>query len=147
MSLSERMRTGLQEMPSNGAWLLSRALKPVEGVENAAESARAGARDRRRKLSAAMVDAAPGGGDSVELRMKRARDAAERAREAEERAIEAAQESKEASEHASQVSERGRARIAEVKRETAQAVKQRVAEAQEAADEAVARERQAADPH
>jgi colicin import membrane protein len=144
MSLSERMREGLQEMPSNGAWLLSRARKPVEAVEGAAESARAGARDRRRKVSAALADAAPGG-DSVEVRMKRARDAAEQAREAEERAIEAAQESKEASEHASQVSERGRARMAEVERETGQEAEQRVAEAQRAADEAVERERQAAE--
>ena len=30
MSLSERTRTGLREMPSNAAWLLSRALKPAE---------------------------------------------------------------------------------------------------------------------
>ena len=61
MSLSEQTRTGLREMPSNAGWLLSRA------------------RDRRRKVSAAVVDAAPFGGDSVDIRMKRAREAAERA--------------------------------------------------------------------
>ena len=32
MSLSDRTRTGLREMPSNAAWLLSRALKPAEAV-------------------------------------------------------------------------------------------------------------------
>ena len=32
MSLSERTRTGLREMPSNAAWLLSRALKPADAV-------------------------------------------------------------------------------------------------------------------
>src|ERR671921_2559305 len=70
MSLAERTRTGLREMPSNAAWLLSRA------------------RDRRHRISAAVIDAAPVG-DSVEIRMRRAREAAERAREAEERAVEA----------------------------------------------------------
>ena len=62
MSLSERTRTGLREMPANAAWLLSRALKPVDEAGTAAGSARAGARDKRRKLSAAIVDAAPAAG-------------------------------------------------------------------------------------
>ena len=52
MSLSERTRTGLREMPSNAAWLLSRALKPAEAVGTAAESATAAARDRGRKVTA-----------------------------------------------------------------------------------------------
>ena len=145
MSLSERTRTGLQEMPSNAAWLLSRVLKPAEGVGTATESATAGLRDRRRKVSAAVIDAAPGGGDSVEIRMKRAQEAGERAREAEDRAVEAAQESKERSDHARQVGERGRARVKEVERETAKWIKERVAEAQKAADESVRNERQAAE--
>src|SRR5687768_6917444 len=100
MSLSERARTGLREMPSNAAWLVSRA------------------RDQRRRVGAAVVDAGPIGGDSVEVRMKRAREAAERAREAEERALQATQEAKDRSEHARQVSERGRERLMEVERET-----------------------------
>ena len=100
MSLSDLAKTGLREMPSNAAWLMSRAIQPAESVGTAADSARAGARDRRRKMSAAVVDAMPVGGDSVELRLKRARDAAERAREAEERALEAAEEAKERSDHA-----------------------------------------------
>ena len=87
MQMLERTRTGLREMPSNAAWLLSRALKPAEAIESAAESATASARDRSRKLGAAVVDAAPMGGDSVEIRVRRARDAAERAREAEDRAV------------------------------------------------------------
>jgi colicin import membrane protein len=138
MSLTERARTGLKDMPSNAAWVLSRALQPVE-------SAAAGARDQRRRVGAAVVDAAPVGGDSVEIRMERARDAAERASEAEDQALEAAQVSKELSEHARQVSERGRARKQEVDRETNRELKQRMAEAQRAADELVAREREAAE--
>src|SRR5829696_4986144 len=116
MSLAERARTGLKEMPSNAAWMLSRALQPVE-------SAAAGARDQRRRVGAAVADMTPVGGDSVEIRMKRAR--------------EAAQESKELSDHARRVSEHGRARKQEVERETSREVKQRMAEAQRAADELV----------
>jgi len=128
MSLAQRARTGLREMPTNAAWLLSRALKPAEAVGSAAESATATARDRGREVTAAVLDAAPVGGDSVDVRMKRAREAAERARDAEEQAVEAARESKERSDHARRLSERGRARMNEVDRETTRRVKQRVAE-------------------
>ena len=138
MSLAERARTGLKDMPSNTAWLLSRAMQPVEG-------AAAGARDQRRRVGAAVVDAMPGGEDSVEIRMRRARDAAERARTAEERALEAAEESKELSDRARQVSEQGRARKQEVDRETNRWLKRQIAEAQRAADEMVKREREAAE--
>jgi len=109
MTLSKRARSGLRDMPSNAAWLLSKALKPAEAVSDAAGSATADVRDRGRQATAAVLDATPVGGDSVEVRMRRARDAAERAKEAEERAVEAAQESKERSDHARQVGERGRA--------------------------------------
>ena len=109
----ERTRTGLREMPSNVVWLMSRALKPAETFEDVAS----GARDQRRKMTAAVVDAAPVG-DSVEIRARRAHDAAERAREAEERAVEAARRSKKRADHAREVSERGRARIKEIERET-----------------------------
>src|SRR5690242_2854182 len=104
MSLSEQTRTGLRDLPSNAAWLLSRVLKPAEAVGTATESAATAARDRGRKVRAAVVDAAPIGGDSVEIRMRRAQEAIERARDAEDRAVEAAQESKERSEQARAVS-------------------------------------------
>src|SRR5687768_18401367 len=127
-------------MPSNAAWLVSRALNPVEALGDAA----AGARDQGRKVTAAVVDATPVG-DSVGIRARRAHDAAERAREAEERAVEAARESKALADRAREVSERGRARVQDVDRETSREVKQRVAEAQKAAEEFVKRERQAAE--
>lgn len=141
----ERTRSGLREMPSNAVWLMSQALKPAEAIGSAAESATTGARDRGRKVGAAVVDAIPVGGDSVEIRVKRAQDAAERAREAEDRAVEAARESKSLADQARQVSERGRARAKDVDREMSRYVKQRVGEAQKAADEYVERERQAAE--
>jgi hypothetical protein len=145
MLLLDRTRTGLREMPSNAAWLLSRVFRPAEAIGTAAESARAGARDQRRKVGAAIVDAAPVGRDSVEIRVRRAQDAAERAREAEDRAVEAARESKVLADHARRVSEHGRARMKEVERETSRYVERRLAEAQKDADEFVKRERQAAE--
>jgi chromosome segregation ATPase len=140
MSIFERTRTGLREMPSNAAWLASRALNPAEALGDAA----AGARYQGRKITAAVVDATAVG-DSVEIRARRAHDAEERAREAEERAVEAARESKALADRAHDVSERGRTRVKDVDRETSWEVKQRVAEAQKAADEFVKRERQAAE--
>lgn len=139
--VSERTRTGFREMPSNAAWMLSRVLQPGQTVRSATE----GARDRGQKVRTAVADATPVGGDSVDIRMKRARDAAERAREAEEQAVEAALESKDRSNHVRQVSERGRARLTDVERETSRLVKQRIAAAQKAADESVKRERQDAE--
>ena len=145
MSLSERARTGLREMPSNAAWLLSQALKPAEGVGDTAHSAVSAARDQRRRAGAALIDSVPVGGDSVDIRMKRAREAAERARDAEEQAVAASEEARDRADHARKVSERGRAHLAEVQRGTEREVKQRVAEAQRAADEAVRREREEAE--
>ena len=145
MSLLERTRTGLRELPSNAAWLLSGALKPADAIRTVADSATAGALDRGRKVGAAVIDAAPVGGDSVEIRMRRAQDATEQAREAEDRAVEAARESKALADRARQVDERGRARVKDVDRELSRYVQQRVAEAQKAAEEFVKRERQAAE--
>jgi hypothetical protein len=64
MSLLERTRMGLREFPSNAAWLLSRALE-TDAVGTAAESAAARAREGGRRISAAVIDAAPIGGDPV----------------------------------------------------------------------------------
>jgi colicin import membrane protein len=136
----ERTQRGLREMPSNAVWLLSRVVKPTSAIGGAA----AGARDKGRQVVAAVVDAAPVG-DSVEIRARRAREAAERAREAEHRAVEAARESKALADRARAVSEHGRAQIKQVERETDRQVNQRVAEAQKAAEELVRRERAAAE--
>ena len=108
--LSVRTRRGLRELPSNAAWLVSRALQPVEDAGSAAESAAHDTRDKARGFRASVMDASPVG-DSVETRMKRARVAAERAQEAEQEALDAARESKERSDYAREVSERGRAHV------------------------------------
>jgi colicin import membrane protein len=140
MSMLERTRTGLREMPSNAAWLLSQVVKPADAVGGAAS----GARDKGRKVTAALVDAVPVG-DSVEIRAVRARDASERAREAEERAVDAARESKALAEHAREVSDRGRGRLKAVDVETSRQVRHRVAEARKAAEDFVRREREDAE--
>jgi colicin import membrane protein len=143
--LSERTRMGIRELPSNAAWMLSRVLRPAETVGSATGSAAADARDQARRMRAAVVDATPGGRDSIDVRMKRAREAAERARAVEDEALEAARESKDRADHARQVSERGRARVRDVERETSRAVRQRITAAQKAADESVKRERREAE--
>jgi colicin import membrane protein len=143
--LVEGTQTGLREMPSNAAWLLSRVLHPAGSVGTAAGSAAAGARDRGRKMKAVVADFTPIGEDSIDVRMKRARDAAERATEAEQRALEAAQEADELSKHVDEVSEGGQGRMIEVERELAQRVKQRVAEAERAAEQFVEEQRRAAE--
>jgi colicin import membrane protein len=144
MSVLERTRDGLREMPSNAAWLVSRLRGSTDAVGTAAESAAARARDQRRRLSEAVADAVPGGTDSIHVQMKRAQEAADRAREAEERAVEAAQEAKELSDHALHVSERGRASVKEVDRETARELERRIKQAEREAEALLRQERLAA---
>jgi len=139
--LSGQARLGLRELPTNAAWLLSRA---VQQPADAAGSAAAGTRDKARQLGASLVDAAPVG-DSVETRMKRARAAAERAQEAEREARDAAQTAKECSDQAQQLAESNRAWLTEVERDANRRVRERVAAAQRAAEERVAEAKRAAE--
>jgi colicin import membrane protein len=131
--LSESAGTGLRELPSNAAWLLSRML-PDEA---------AGPRDTARRIRASVEDVTPVG-DSVETRMKRARAAAERAQRIEQEALAAAEESKRSSDHARAVAEHNREQLAQLKRELKRRVDQAVAEARRAAAEQIERERAAA---
>jgi len=135
--LAHTAGTGLRELPSNAAWLLSQML-PTEEVGPAA-----GPRDTARRIKATIEDHTPIG-DSVETRMKRARVAAERAQAAEEEALAAAEESQRRSDHARVITERNRSQIAELKRELKRRVEQRVTEARRAAEERIERERTAA---
>jgi colicin import membrane protein len=132
--LSDSASTGLRELPSNAAWLLSQLL-PAEAAGPAEAT-----RDTARRIRASVEDAAPIG-DSVETRMKRARAAAERARQAEDEALAAADEARRSAEHARQVTEGNRSQIAELKRELKRRVEQHVTEARRAAEERVKQER------
>src|SRR3954467_9708598 len=123
--LSDTAGTGLRELPSNAAWVVSQV------VPHEAAGPVAGPRDTVRRIRASVEDAAPRG-DSVETRMKRARDAAERAQRAEEEALAAAEEAKHSSDHARVVTESNRTHRAEVKRELKRRVEHAVAEARRA---------------
>jgi colicin import membrane protein len=145
ISLLERARTGLREMPSNAVWLMSRVLRPVDAIQEAGGTAAASVRDQGRKIGAGVVDAAPVGGDSVEIRIRRAREAADRAREAEDRAREAGERARSRAEKVKELSERGRRRVQEAEGQSNRDVEQRVAEAEKTAQEFVQRERRAAE--
>lgn len=95
-------------MPPNASWAVSHLLGSGEAARSVSDGAVSKVRDQGRRLTEAVMDAVPTGEDSIQLRMKRAEDAAERARDPEERAVQAAQEAKERSDKALQVSQRGR---------------------------------------
>lgn len=139
--LSDRLKTGVEDLPENAAWLLERARAASANSRSGGElfTVRSKRRDSR---TTASVD--PPSTASVESRMKRARAAADEAQRMEEQALAASRISKDQSEHARQVTEAGQTRLAETKREAEQAVKEREAEARRAAEEAVEREVDAA---
>jgi len=145
MSLLERARRGLRDMPSNTSWVVSQLRGPSETIGAAADEAASKARDQGRRFSEAVMDAVPSGEDSIQLRMKRAEDAAERARDLEEQAVTAAQEAKERSDYALDVTQRGRAHVKEVNRNTLRVREQRIQQAEREAEELVRRERLAAE--
>jgi colicin import membrane protein len=135
--LADSAGTGLRELPSNAAWLLSRVLPPDTAGPAAAT------RDTARRIRASVEDVAPVG-DSVETRMKRARAAAERAQQAEEEAVAAAEASKQSADRARLVAESNRSQIADLKRELKRRVEESVKEARRAAEVRIERERAAA---
>lgn len=145
MSLLERARWGLRDMPSNASWVVSQLRGSSPTIGAVADEAASKARDQSRRFSEAVMDAVPSGEDSIQLRMKRAEDAAERARDAEERAVAAAQEAKERSDYALDVTQRGRAHVKEVNRNTQRGREQRIQQAEREAEELVRRERLAAE--
>jgi len=135
--LSDRLKTGLGDLPDNAAWLLERARATSDNSRSRGElvTVRSKWSDSRTTVS---VDRPSG--ESVESRMNRARVAADEAQRIEEQALAASRISKDQSEHARQVAEAGQTRLAETKRQAEQAVKEREAEARRAAEEAVQRE-------
>jgi hypothetical protein len=128
---------GARDVPRNAVWLLSKALAPVNGVKSAAN----GARDAGGRIAGSVRDGAevvrsamPGTGQSVEQQIKRARAAADRAREAEDRALAAAEEAHRRAAEAKEVEDRAKLRLRERRREHAEQVERRVADARRIAD-------------
>jgi colicin import membrane protein len=154
--LSSVLARGVTELPRNASWLLSKALSPVgeakgapggtkkNAVANASSTPGNGIMDTMRAAGATVKDVLPGSGDSVELRLQRARAAADKAREAENRAVQSAEEAKAKANEAKTIAERDKVLVRDVRRDQAKQVEQRVAEARRAADAHVEDERAAA---
>ena len=78
--LTEQAKTGLKELPDNARWLMSRAEERADDVGDSTGDLTSRARSKARQLKESVVEATPIGGDSVEARLRSARDASERAR-------------------------------------------------------------------
>src|SRR6185436_19689223 len=133
--LSEYAKAGLKELPSNAAWLLSKAAQPAESAGTTAEEktseVKASAREKMRGLRDSVIEAVPGSGedsvgsrmrrarheDSPEARMSRAHEAAEDAQEAEDEALALAEEAQRRSEHARAISEECREQVEAAKKD------------------------------
>jgi hypothetical protein len=81
--------SGVRDLPRNGVWLLSKALRPpVDATESTVHDAS----DGLRRVTMAVADKLPVATDSLGMKLKRAETAVARAKEAERRAlVEAAQ--------------------------------------------------------
>jgi hypothetical protein len=133
-----RLAGGLRDLPRNAAWVAARGLGRLDGAGEATAEAATSlgheAADTARRAGAAIKDATPGTRDSVELRLARARAAAERAREAEDRAVAAADRAREQARNAQQVAEDEDARLDEVRHDQDDWVDQRTEEARRLAE-------------
>lgn len=138
--LVHHAKTAIAELPENAGWLMRRYLTPPP-VERAVDEARSGAR----RMSESIADAVPFGGDSLDLRLHRAREALEDAQSAEQQALRRMREANDLAEREKAVTADGRQSLQEAKRAAAAATKRRVAEARERADAMVAEERAAAE--
>jgi hypothetical protein len=138
--LVHQAKTAVTELPENAGWLMRRFLTPPP-VERAMDDARDGAR----RVTESIADAVPFGGDSLDLRLKRAQDALQDAERAEQRALQSAAEATELAERLKVVDAEGRRRLKEAKAAADAETKRRVDEAQRRADAMVARERAAAE--
>jgi uncharacterized phage infection (PIP) family protein YhgE len=122
------LASGVKDLPRNGAWLLSKALRsPIVATESAAQDTS----DGLRRMTVAVADRLPGGPDTVGIKLKRAEAAVAKAKEAESRALAEAQVASERADNAKAVSEEGKQRIREATREGKQEVDRRTQEARE----------------
>jgi hypothetical protein len=138
--LVHQAKIAVTELPDNAGWLMRRFLTPPP-VERAMDDARGGAR----RVTESIADAVPFGGDSLDLRLKRAQEALEEAERAEARALQTSGEASELAERVKTVDAEGRRRLQEAKAAGDAETKRRVDEAQRRAAEMVAAERSAAE--
>src|SRR5688572_16389235 len=140
--LRSMLAVGVKDLPRNASWLMAKALNP--GTDGATESAGSKLRDIHlgngvgqsladtvRSAGATIKDALPTG-NSVELRLQRARAATEQARAAEDQAMKSAELARQKVEEFKRIDQEERARVKAVRKEHAQEVDQRVADARRA---------------
>jgi hypothetical protein len=134
-------------LPRNTTWLLSKALTPLEATKdvagNVTQSASSSLADMARHAGASVMDVLPVG-DSIELRLQRARAAADEAQQAEEQAVREAEAAKALSDEARQVAERCRTYVRDVERQQVKEVNEKVDKARREADAQVEQARAAA---
>jgi colicin import membrane protein len=132
--LSKALGDGVKELPTNATWLLSKAVSPLDQRSAGTRATSAtGLLDMARSAGATVMDALPGG-DSIELRLQRARAAVADAQEAEERAVQESLEAEREAQEAEQVAERCRDYVRDVEAEQESAVEARVNEARREAE-------------
>jgi colicin import membrane protein len=151
---SQLAQTGLKELPSNAAWVLSKALRPavsgaaaatnvgssvgggtsdaLASVAETADTATSGARRSGRAARQAVAKAVPGiGHDSVASLMQQADAAAEQARLKEARALSLAEDAKNSADEAERVARESDQLLSKVRDEAERTVTARVEEAEQ----------------
>ena len=132
--LTKALGDGVKELPNNATWLLSKAVSTHDEGSNGTRTPSAtGLLDMARSAGATVMDALPGG-DSIELRLQRARAAVAEAQEAEERAVQESLEAEREAQEAEQVAERCRDYVRDIEAEQERAVDARVDEARREAE-------------
>lgn len=133
-TVSEQVKAGLKELPSNVSWLVSKVRSSnsagstgVNG-QDMVRDVRDRALEKARDLKGTLADVRSD--DSVEAKLERAREAARRAEEDERRALDLAREAEALAEHARQVSEEGNAQIRQAEQEGKRFVKEQKAESE-----------------
>ena len=129
---------GIRDLPRNGAWLLSKALK------SASSSVAHDATDSLRRATIAVAERVPGGPDPVGIKLRRAESAVAQAKQAERQALAEARVADERAEAARGVAEAGKQRVREATQEGRDEVARRTRGAREHFDRLVEQVREEA---
>lgn len=142
--LAHKAKEGVTELPSNTAWLLSRAVTG-RGTSQSSSDRDAGKPGVAARARESVADAVPGGKDSLDVRIDRAQHALEDARRSEQQAFELSRTAKDLADTAKRLADDGRRRQTAVKKENQAEVARQVKEAQKRADQFVAEQRSKAE--
>ena len=141
LTIGGALATGVKEMPRNASWLIGKALTPIAAPRGKVEDVRKDATDKVRSTRVGIIDALPGLGDSVELRLKRAHAAADDAKAAEERSVSSAREAERLAKDADRAEVEREKRVEQVRSEHQSEADARVREVEQDAERRVAEAR------